>query len=258
MAGLTGRNLFYGHCEGSNSHTNRFPVKTTLLSAVRSATNLLFPPRCVHCGADGSLFCDTCEAASTRLGTDGVCWTCALPSKSSTCEICFVEPPALNRAIAVFTYQPEIRDAITALKYNDIRAIAPGLGSLLADSVPDQARNRIDALVPVPISRSRMRSRGYNQSELLARKIAEVTGIEMDSNLLARNAESAPQAKAASIKERAANVKDAFSVVGKADGLRILLIDDVMTTGATLNACAKSLKEAGASWVGSLVLAREL
>lgn len=228
------------------------------MSAVRSATNLLFPQRCVHCGADGSLFCDTCEASSTRLSTSEVCRTCALLARSGKCEICFTEPPELNRAVAVFTYQPEIRDAVTALKYNDIRAIAPRLGTLMADAMPDTARSPVHALVPVPISRSRMRTRGYNQAELLARRISEITGVEVRTDLLARTANNAPQAKAASSKERAANVRDAFTVTGGLEEMRIMLIDDVMTTGATLNSCASALKNAGAGWVGALVLAREL
>lgn len=128
----------------------------------------------------------------------------------------------------------------------------------MAGAMPDPARNRLELLVPVPVSRSRMRSRGYNQAELLARQIAKLTGIELDTEILARKADSAPQARATSIKERAENVKGAFSVNGEVRELRIMLIDDVMTTGATLNACANALKDAGASWVGSLVLAREL
>lgn len=258
MACLTGHVLFYGHSMATNTHANGILVKTTLISAVRTATNLLFPPRCVHCGADGSLFCDTCEAVSTRLRPVETCRTCALPSPTSTCEICFAEPPALNRAVAVFTYQPEIRDAITALKYKDIRTIASRLGTLMAEALPDPSRTQIDALLPVPVSRSRMRSRGYNQSELLARGIAAIKNIEIRSDLLVRNVDRGPQARAGSIEERAENVTDAFSVNGNVDGLRIMLIDDVMTTGATLNSCAKALKYSGASWVGSLVLAREL
>lgn len=258
MAGLTGRVLFYGHCMATNTHANGIPVKTTLLSVARTATNLLFPPRCVHCGTDGSLFCDTCETASTRLRPDETCRTCALPSPTSTCEICFAEPPALNRAVAVFTYQPEIRDAIAALKYKDIRTIAPRLGTLMAEIMPDPSRNQVDALVPVPVSRPRMRSRGYNQSELLTRRIAAINDIEIRSGLLIRSIDHGPQARAGSLEERAENVTGAFSVNGNVDGLRIMLIDDVMTTGATLNSCAKALNNSGASWVGSLVLAREI
>ncbi len=262
MVCRTGRRLFYVPSATSNSQTNGNPVKSALLSVVRSATDLLFPPRCVHCGADGSLFCDTCEAASTRLRPSEVCRTCALPARGGTCEKCFDEPPSLNRAVAVFTYQPEIRDAITALKYRDIRAIAPRLAELMLDAMPDPARSPVDRLVPVPISRSRSRSRGYNQSGLLAKRVSAASGIRLSSDLLVRTNDNGPQARSGSIEQRAANVRDAFEVpddvADKPDGQRILLIDDVMTTGSTLNACATALKDAGAAWVGALVLAREL
>ncbi len=124
--------------------------------------------------------------------------------------------------------------------------------------MPEPTRNRLDVLAPVPVSRSRMRTRGYNQSELLARKIAELTGVTLSANILVRTGQSSPQARANSIAERAENVIGAFSVTGETAGMRILLIDDVMTTGATLNSCARALKDTGASWVGALVLAREL
>ncbi len=233
-------------------------MKSALLSAVQTATDLLFPQRCVHCGADGSLFCTSCETASTRLQASEVCRTCALPSRSGTCENCFSDPPALNRAIAVFTYQSEIRDAVTALKYKDIRAISGRLGTLMAESMPNPNRTPIDTIVPVPISRSRLRSRGYNQSELLARQISESSGITLNSGLLERTADGTPQARTESIEERTANVQHAFRATTNLNELRILLVDDVMTTGATLNACATALKDSGAAWVGALVLAREL
>lgn len=233
-------------------------MKAAIKSAVRTATNLLFPPLCVHCGAEGSLFCETCAGSAAKLGTDEVCRRCALPSRTGTCEACFAEPLALNRAVAAFIYQDEVRDAVTALKYRDIRAIAPRLAGLMADALPESMRRDTDVIVPVPISGRRMRARGFNQSELLAKKIAELTGIEVRTDLLARSSDGEPQARAESIEERAANVRDAFEVPGAVHDLNMLLIDDVMTTGATLNSCAATLKAGGANRVSALVLAREL
>lgn len=233
-------------------------VKSALLATVRSATDLLFPPRCVHCGADGSLFCDRCVAQTTRLRPNDICRTCALPSRTSTCEVCFAEPPELNRAIAIFTYEPAVREAITAFKYRDIRALAPVLGTLMADALPKSVAESSDLIVPVPVSRDRLRSRGYNQSELLARQITKIKQLKLATGLLARTDKGQPQARAQNIDERRRNVQGAFEVIGSVNEKRILLIDDVMTTGSTLNACAAVLKDAGAAWVGALVLTREL
>ncbi len=181
-----------------------------------------------------------------------------MPSATSVCEACFAVPRSLDRAIAVFTYEPAMRDAITALKYRDIRAIGPRLGALAASGLPASVAEKADAIVPVPLSNGRLRSRGYNQSELLARGVHEATGIQMRPDLLRRIRDGQAQAKSASIEERLANVRDTFESHGNASGLNVLLIDDVMTTGSTLNACASTLKSAGASSVTALALCREL
>ena len=233
-------------------------VKSAIRSAIRASTNLLFPPRCVHCGADGNLFCQTCVADSIRLMPSEMCRRCALPSAQNTCEACFLEQPALNRAIAAYAFDPAIRDAVTSFKYNDIRALAPRLARLLVEALPESVRNTIDVLVPVPMSRSRLRHRGYNQSELLAMRVSQIADVPLETHTLTRLRDSGSQAGAQSLSERTENMIDAFEVSGEVAGWRVLLIDDVMTTGSTLNACAKALKEAGADWVGALVLAREL
>ena len=246
-------------------------MKLALRSAIRLTADLLFPPRCVHCGSDGNLFCQACESESTRLRPGEVCRRCALPfgqagqaarAAQGTCEACFLDPPALDRAIAAYAFDHAVPDAITAFKYNDIRALATRLGRLLAEALPDPARGSVDVLVPVPMSRSRLRVRGYNQSELLARQVSHIASLPLETGLLVRRRDSGPQDNAQSHSERAANMAGAFEVAGGApggvSGRRVLLIDDVMTTGATLNACARALKESGAEWVGALTLAREL
>ncbi len=128
----------------------------------------------------------------------------------------------------------------------------------MAEALPSTVRDSVDLLLPVPVSQPRMRSRGYNQAELLARKVAELSGIEMKTGLLVRTGAQPAQARSSSIGERSENVRNVFEATEVVTGNRILLIDDVMTTGSTLNACAIALQEAGADWVGALVLAREL
>ena len=236
-------------------------MKSALKSAIRLTTDLLFPPRCVHCGNDGDLFCSTCESESTKLQLSEVCRKCALPLNNvgrDVCEVCFIRPPSLDRAIAGYAFDPTIHDAVTSFKYNDIRALAPRLGEMLAQALPASVSESVDVLVPVPVSRARLRSRGYNQSALLAKHVAQAKSLTVEEKILVRKTDTRPQAGAHSQEERAANVAEAFHATGDLTDLRILLIDDVMTTGSTLNACAKALKEAGADWVGALVLAREL
>ena len=232
-------------------------MKSELLALAHSVTDTLFPPRCVHCGAAGALFCAQCEKQSPRLDPAACCRRCGLPSRSATCEPCFLNPPALDRVYAVFQYDGPLSDAVQALKYDDIRALAPRLAELMHEQVYGP-RTDVDFLVPAPMHSSRMRSRGYNQSELLARHIGRATGAVVDTRLLKRVHNTAPQARALSEQQRKRNVAGAFEASDEVSGRRLLLVDDVMTTGATLNACGQALKSKGASWVGALVLAREL
>ena len=169
-----------------------------------------------------------------------------------------MDPPPLDRVIAVFQYEGPLRDAVYSLKYDDIRAIAPRLAGIMVEVLPEKARKDVRALAPVPVSGKRVRSRGYNQSELLARHVSRVVDIPVMPTLLWRVRDTGPQARAATETERRQNVAGAFEASAQTAGMRVLLIDDVMTTGSTLNACASALKEAGAEWVGALVLAREL
>ena len=151
-----------------------------------------------------------------------------------------------------------MQQAIYSLKYRNLRAIAPVLAGLLNDYL---SVNPVpgDVLVPVPLHKSRINERGYNQSELLARQLSRLTGLPVADGCLERNRATSPQARTASADERKSNVSDAFSC--RDDGLsgrNVILIDDVSTSGATLDACAAVLKEAGAGSVWGLTVAREI
>ncbi len=232
-------------------------MNRTIGSAVRSAVELLFPSRCVHCGTEGSMFCEACIDASTAL-TGPVCDLCALPMPAgSRCARCAQSKPDLDRMVAAFAMDGPIRSAIHALKYNDLRALASPMGTLLA-AHPPVGRMQIDAVVPIPLHARRMRSRGYNQSELLARVVAESIGVRLRADLVKRVVDTPSQVDAPSASERARAMSNAFAANPSAHGLRILLIDDVATTTSTLNACARALKGAGAARVAAAVLGREL
>jgi ComF family protein len=116
-----------------------------------------------------------------------------------------------------------------------------------------------EILVPVPLHRKRLRERGYNQSRLLAQELAKLTGLPLADDCLIRKRHTPPQARTTTVDERQSNVADAFSCLNRRlEDRQVLLIDDVSTSGSTLDACARALKEAGASSVWGLVLAREV
>ena len=139
---------------------------------MRQVVDLVFPQTCVHCNTEGRLLCDTCLRDAARIGS-GACQTCGIQLEhGSRCGKCAESPPALTRVTAVFQFEGAIRDAVHALKYRDLRAIAPVLGAELAETVQSRLGN-IDVIVPVPLHRRRLRSRGYNQAELLARPVAD-------------------------------------------------------------------------------------
>lgn len=131
------------------------------------------------------------------------------------------------------------------------------LGALLTTD-PRFAELEADIVVPVPLHRKRLRTRGYNQSELIGRVVARRLGIDMSPGMLRRLVDTPPQARARSRTERAAGVRDAFRAGEGASGRRILLVDDVTTTGSTLRECARSLLKAGATRVDAIVVAREV
>jgi len=150
-----------------------------------------------------------------------------------------------------------IRQAVHSLKYHQVRAAAAQLGQLLADYlVGHPVPGRV--LVPVPLHPRRLRSRGYNQSALLAWEVSKLTGLPVREDLLARVKDAPPQVGLASVEERRRNVAGVFQCFGDVQDQAVLLVDDVVTTGSTMSACATALKSAGAASVWGLALAREV
>lgn len=160
----------------------------------------------------------------------------------------------MHRSVAA--YGGWLRSAILSFKYHDERARAPHLGGQLAGIVP--SFGPIEGLVPVPLHPTRLRARGYNQAELLAREASKWTGVPLV--LALRRTRATPQQVGLGAEERAANVGDAFAIAPDCGiaGKRLALVDDVTTTGATLGACAEVLIQNGALDVVSLTLAREI
>jgi ComF family protein len=148
-----------------------------------------------------------------------------------------------------------VRLLVHNLKYKNVRASAPVLGRLMARHLRTE-RLPATVLIPVPLHSRRERSRGYNQSELLAREVSALTLIPMNSAFLRRTRDTAPQVSMIGHAERRSNTLGAFECAGDLAGEQVLLIDDLVTTGSTMSACAEPLRLAGASSVWGLALAR--
>ena len=151
-----------------------------------------------------------------------------------------------------------MREAIHQLKYRNLRALAVPLAKLLQDYLITDPMPA-EVLVPVPLHQKRLRERGYNQSSLLARQLGKLANLPVVDDCLIRQRHAPPQARTATVEERQSNVTDAFACRDhRLRDKQVLLIDDVSTSGATLDACAAALKAAGATSVWGLVMAREI
>ena len=220
----------------------------------RGALNLLLPISCAVCRTEGRFVCEECEAKLPRLERP-YCTRCGDRGREPLCDWCAATPPAVNGIRAPYVFEGAVRDLVHDLKYRNLRASAGELAGLMAGYL---ARNDLspDVLVPVPLHRSAERHRGYNQSLLLCREMAKLTHIPMKAGLLRRGRDTPPQVSMESHDERRRNMVGAFECDADVRGLAVLVIDDVVTTGSTMSACADALKKAGAASVWGLALAR--
>lgn len=232
-------------------------VSPLLSSAWNRGLDLLFPPRCVSCGSFGAFLCAACLAKTLRAQPPR-CPVCWMPGSGDVCGRCRHEPFAFEAARCPFVYAGAARDAVHALKYLGVSAVAGVMAQAMAECLTKWPPQEVVALVPVPLSGPRRRSRGYNQSEALARELSRLSGLPLLNGLLVRGKTAPPQARAADEEARRANVADAFAVRRREDvGGPLILVDDVMTSGATLDACAMALCEGGHDTVYALTFARE-
>ena len=210
----------------------------------------LFGGSCFLCrGAATALLCDACDADLPRLGGE-LCPRCALASPGGqVCGRCLTDAPHYDATVAALAYAFPADALVQALKFRGELALSSLLGKLLADRI---AHATVDRIVAVPLSPARLRTRGYNQSVEIAR---HVMPAKLDLHTCVRTRETPPQMDLP-FDERRRNVRGAFQCTRALIGERIALVDDVMTTGATLDEVAKVLKAAGASRVENWVVAR--
>lgn len=211
---------------------------------------------CLLCGADSGkvMLCPACVDDLPRLPAVR-CPQCALPTAlGETCGRCLAKPPHYDATIAAFHYDFPLDKLVQSFKY----AHRLALGSYFAREIATQAQGlKPDLLIPLPLHPLRLRERGFNQAQELARAVGKILGCPTSANICTRTRHTPAQA-ALPWRERAKNVRGAFHCNADLSGRHIALIDDVMTTGASLSECARTLKLHGAARVTLLVIARAL
>lgn len=230
--------------------------------------NLLYPPVCCGCQqpTERPEFCRRCRR-QIEMPASPLCPTCGAPFQTRAdvdhpCARCLQHPPRFGRARACTLYDAAdtrnhpLKSVLQQYKYNRDVWLARPLAALLVERAPF-AVEAYDVLMPVPLHVQRLRWRGFNQAQFLAQPLARATGVALDSHSLQRVRPTRPQVDLDE-KERRHNVAGAFRVTRpqRIEGRSILLVDDVYTTGATVNECSRALLQAGAQRVDVLVLAR--
>lgn len=217
----------------------------------------LVPSLCVCCFKPGKQICDDCFS-KIEFMTGPHCLVCGRSLFSRTvCRYCELNPPTFDKVRSATFYLPPVIDVVHQFKYHDQFGLQTILGDLMADRYESLFGHEMyDLMLPIPLAPKRERERGYNQATLLADQLSLRLKMARCSHTLLRVKETRPQARLGKI-DRMSNVNGAFLVKNRAvSGKKVLLIDDVLTTGATLNAAASALKQAGADQVSAYTFAR--
>jgi ComF family protein len=226
------------------------PPATRLWNAI---TRAVLAPECLLCGArcGESMLCEACATGMPHPSPS--CPICAMPSPAaSVCGACLARPPSFDATLALWPYAYPIDRLVQSLKYQGNLPVARLFGAALTRRVASRV---VDLVVPMPLARERLRARGFNQAVEIAR--ATVGRAPMATADIERTRDTASQTDLP-YTARAPNVRGAFACHSALRGRRVAVIDDVMTTGATLSELAETLKHAGAGWVENWVIARTL
>ncbi len=241
------------------------PVSAAFSRSLGFVSDLLLPRRCISCGTvverEGAL-CASCWP-NIRFLSRPHCECCGFPFEfdhgaEARCAACYRDLPLYERARAVFRYDDASRQALLAFKHSDRTDVAPAFAGMMAQAGSELLADA-DLIVPVPLHRRRLISRQYNQSALLAQALAKITAVVAVPDLLVRT-RATPSQGGLGAKARERNVAGAFAIrqsrSAQLTESRVLLVDDVLTTGATVSACTKVLLRGGARAVDVLTLAR--
>lgn len=241
------------------------PLVPSLQRLGRRALDFLYPPHCTVCRAPaevGRHLCPPCLSDAPKVN-EPFCEVCSTPFEGAItgtmiCPACREEPRAFDFAATAYRSQGVVRECIHRFKYDNHFHLRHPLARWLGESLGDRRLSGTPwkALVPVPLHPLRERERGFNQSAILARLLARESGLAV-APLLARTRPTRSQTRLGKV-DRSENLRNAFELRHTMDvrDHHFLLIDDVLTTGTTVNACARVLKRAGAASVGVLTVAR--
>jgi competence protein ComFC len=222
------------------------------------ALDWIYPPVCAGCGEPGYRLCPNCLHGIRFL--DGkVCERCGIPVKEKVqfCPVCKQDPPPYTALRSLARYEGIIRDCVHALKYDGNQSLGEYFAELLVQIVRAEKWDP-EVIIPVPLSPARLAERGYNQSALLARPIALQLGVRFNPFGLRRVRNTRSQVELTA-EQRRENVRGAFTAIPDiVSNKRILLVDDVTTTGSTIRECAKALTTGGATAIYCLTLARPI
>lgn len=239
-------------------------VLQTLSQLGRETARIVLHASCVVCERElpwrerTASCCDDCWRSLPLI--DGPkCQSCAQPwpgeVEAAHCFDCVIDPLPVGWTDAWGHYRGALERVLHAFKFRRHDWFADPFADALRDLVAARGETRFDAVVPVPMSRAKLRRRGYNQAELLARALARRLRLRCDTSLLAKRLERRTQSTLARA-ERAANVRGAFLASERSQSKSIILVDDVCTTGETIRACAAALRRAGAERVCAVVVAK--
>ncbi|MXY45538.1 MAG: ComF family protein [Chloroflexi bacterium] len=184
------------------------------------------------------------------------CFVCAAPKVPQLCDSCRSSAPAFDSVRAPFEFRGPARRIVHDLKFGGVGIAAPYVARLLAGYLRSNPYPA-DAYCPVPLHSRRERNRGFNQSSLIARELSALTGVPVEEDALRRSRHTPPQVSMDTAGARHRNIAGAFESAASANGKRYILIDDVVTTGSTMSACAAALKDAGATHVWGIGFARQ-
>lgn len=234
----------------------------------RRLLDLLLPPRCGRCGVDvpaDATLCLACWNAVTFIGQP-LCEICGLPFEirpfgRAVCGGCLANPPVFDRARSSVVYDDATRPLILSFKHGDRLILAPLFAAWMLRAGAGLLEEA-DLIIPVPLHRWRLLSRRYNQAAVLAHALGRLSGVNVVDSLLLRTRQTPSQGRK-SAAQRTLNVRGAFALRNNCGGVaevikerRIVLVDDVFTTGATVSACTRVLRRSGAMSVDVLTLAR--
>ena len=217
--------------------------------------DLVYPLYCGGCGTSGHALCERCIDTFLYVEEESSCPVCGMPvGTRSVCGKCLFEKNVFEEGLYGFYYENRLRDAIHSFKFSGRKDVGKLLVSLIEERIVAFSA-KFDCIIPLPVTEKRLRERGFNQALLLVRELSRRTGIPYRMNVLQKKRPTLPQVQLSGV-EREKGVRKSFDILSgeELEGKTILLVDDVYTTGATVNECSKVLLGAGAARIDVFTL----